>query len=93
MDFPVTQLMDEDACSAKLVAWLHPTAYPGNTVAPRRPILAVRVCAIGPARCPPGRWHHPGSATGAVEDTLSVTGGARFDVRATDGFCVRFRFR
>ena len=24
MDFPITDLMDEDACYAKLVAWLHP---------------------------------------------------------------------
>ena len=24
MDFPITELMDEDACYAKLVAWLHP---------------------------------------------------------------------
>jgi transposase-like protein len=24
MDFPLTELMDEDACYAKLVAWLHP---------------------------------------------------------------------
>jgi transposase-like protein len=24
MDFPITDLLDEDACSAKLVAWLHP---------------------------------------------------------------------
>ena len=24
MDFPITALMDEDACYAKLVAWLHP---------------------------------------------------------------------
>ena len=24
MDFPITDLMDEDACYAKLVRWLHP---------------------------------------------------------------------
>src|SRR3954462_11685496 len=24
MDFPITDLMDEDACYAKLVEWLHP---------------------------------------------------------------------
>src|SRR5512135_1056286 len=24
MDFPLTELMDEDACYAKLLAWLHP---------------------------------------------------------------------
>jgi transposase-like protein len=24
MDFPITELLDEDACYAKLVAWLHP---------------------------------------------------------------------
>ena len=24
MDFPIADLMDEDACYAKLVAWLHP---------------------------------------------------------------------
>jgi len=24
MDFPITELMDEEACYAKLVAWLHP---------------------------------------------------------------------
>ncbi len=24
MDFPIIDLMDEDACYAKLVAWLHP---------------------------------------------------------------------
>jgi transposase-like protein len=24
MDFPIAELMDEDACYAKLVAWLHP---------------------------------------------------------------------
>ena len=26
MDFPITDLMDEDACYAQLVAWLHPEA-------------------------------------------------------------------
>ena len=25
MDFPITDLMDEEACSASLVAWLHPS--------------------------------------------------------------------
>ena len=24
MDFPITELMNEAACNAKLVAWLHP---------------------------------------------------------------------
>jgi transposase-like protein len=24
MDFPITELLDEDACYAKLIAWLHP---------------------------------------------------------------------
>jgi transposase-like protein len=27
MDFPITDLMDEDACYAKLVAWLHPDGF------------------------------------------------------------------
>jgi transposase len=27
MDFPITDLMDEDACYAKLVAWLHPGGF------------------------------------------------------------------
>jgi transposase len=27
MDFPITDLMDEDACDAKLVAWLHPGGF------------------------------------------------------------------
>ena len=27
MDFPITELMDEDACYAKLVAWLHPDGF------------------------------------------------------------------
>lgn len=31
MDFPVTDLLDEDACYAKLVSWLHP----GGIVCPR----------------------------------------------------------
>jgi transposase-like protein len=31
MDFPITELMDEDACYAQLVAWLHP----GGLTCPR----------------------------------------------------------
>src|ERR1019366_8658261 len=31
MDFPITDLMDEDACYARLVEWLHP----GGFVCPR----------------------------------------------------------
>jgi transposase-like protein len=27
MDFPITDLMDEDACYAKLVSWLHPGGF------------------------------------------------------------------
>ena len=27
MDFPITELMDEDACYAKLVEWLHPDGF------------------------------------------------------------------
>jgi transposase-like protein len=27
MDFPITDLMDEDACYAKLVGWLHPDGF------------------------------------------------------------------
>jgi transposase-like protein len=27
MDFPITDLMDEDACYAKLVYWLHPGGF------------------------------------------------------------------
>ena len=27
MDFPITDLMDEDACYAKLVHWLHPCGF------------------------------------------------------------------
>jgi len=27
MDFPITELMDEDACCAKLVEWLHPDGF------------------------------------------------------------------
>ena len=27
MDFPITDLMDEDACYAKLVEWLHPDGF------------------------------------------------------------------
>src|SRR4051812_45227643 len=27
MDFPITDLMDEDACYAKLVGWLHPEGF------------------------------------------------------------------
>jgi transposase-like protein len=27
MDFPITELMDEDACYAKLVEWLHPNGF------------------------------------------------------------------
>ena len=27
MDFPITELLDEDACYAKLVAWLHPEGF------------------------------------------------------------------
>ena len=27
MDFPITDLLDEDACYAKLVAWLHPDGF------------------------------------------------------------------
>ena len=27
MDFPITDLMDEDACYARLVGWLHPDGF------------------------------------------------------------------
>jgi Transposase zinc-ribbon domain len=27
MDFPITDLMDEDACYAQLVEWLHPNGF------------------------------------------------------------------
>ncbi len=27
MDFPITDLMDDDACDAKLVAWPHPDGF------------------------------------------------------------------
>ena len=69
MDFPIADLMDEDACYAKLVAWLHPDglACPrcGAARPPGRPPPPPRPGPRLPLRpLPPGlqRLHRDGPA-------------------------------
>ena len=64
MDFPITDLRDEDACSAKLVQWLHPEGlacprgHEGDRMGvPRRPRAPILDLRCGPC----GRVFHQGS--------------------------------
>lgn len=79
MDFPITDLMDEDACYAKLVTWLHPEglACPRCGRADRMHVHRRHRAPILDYRCT--ACHRVFNAfTGTADLSLARGGGLRF---------------